>query len=440
MRKVLMLAYVFPPFFSVGGSIRVVKFIKYLPSLGWLPVVLSIDDSKEYDTQRKEGSETLLQEVPDAVKIYRTGAGEPTVETLEKGREARRKYWLAAVIVNLLKILRQWLYRYLLLPDRHITWLPFAVMSGRKIIKEEGIDIIFATGPPHSTVIIAAILKWLTRKRLVLDFRDDWIDTPWHCSKPKMIQRIERWLEKWAVKTADKVILVTEWSKKAFINRYSEQSTQKFVLIPNGFDLQDFQKIEPVEQDSNDSKFIILHAGLLSEGDGWNRNPKALFQALVNIRTNHHQVAENLAVNFTGYLPQSYRDVVETMGLGEIVKELGDLPHQECIRFMMNSDLLLAINYDDWPTIIPAKIYEYWAVGGAPILLLSCSGAAENFVKDNNLGISVQPYDVDAIQQSLLNVYKNWREREPVRINSEGVENFDRKTLAKKLAQVLSTV
>ena len=39
LRKVLMLSYVFPPFFSVGGSIRVVKFVKYLPALGWLPMV-----------------------------------------------------------------------------------------------------------------------------------------------------------------------------------------------------------------------------------------------------------------------------------------------------------------------------------------------------------------------------------------------------------------
>ena len=48
-RNLLMLAYVFPPFFSIGGSIRVVKFIKYLCPLGWRPVVLTIGNKKEYE-------------------------------------------------------------------------------------------------------------------------------------------------------------------------------------------------------------------------------------------------------------------------------------------------------------------------------------------------------------------------------------------------------
>ncbi len=63
MKKVLMIARAFPPFHCVGHSIRVVKFIKYLPALGWLPVVLTIDDRKEYEFDRKQGSETLLSEI-----------------------------------------------------------------------------------------------------------------------------------------------------------------------------------------------------------------------------------------------------------------------------------------------------------------------------------------------------------------------------------------
>ncbi|MHB0875984.1 MAG: hypothetical protein ACYC5O_08070, partial [Anaerolineae bacterium] len=82
-RKVLMLTYVFPPFFSVGGSIRAVKFARYLPERGWLPLVLTIDDSKEYDTQRRQGSESLLAELPEQVRIFRTGAGEPSAALLE---------------------------------------------------------------------------------------------------------------------------------------------------------------------------------------------------------------------------------------------------------------------------------------------------------------------------------------------------------------------
>jgi hypothetical protein len=99
VRKVLMIARSFPPFRSVGGSIRVVKFIKYLPALGWSPVVLTIDDRKEYETTRKIGSATLLQDIPPQVKIYRTTAGEPSLEMLERERSIGRKNRLAGQLV-----------------------------------------------------------------------------------------------------------------------------------------------------------------------------------------------------------------------------------------------------------------------------------------------------------------------------------------------------
>jgi len=216
MKKVLMIARAFPPFRSVGHSIRVVKFIKYLPALGWLPVVLTVDDQKEYETMRKVGSETLLSEISPQVKIYRTTAGEPSLKFLEKEREFSQRNWLTRAIVKVLGGARRWSIRNILLPDRYYTWLPFTVRGGRQIVRSEGIDVIFATCPPHSVVLIGACLKLLTGTPLILDFRDDWIDTPWYHSKPALFRLIDRRLESLAVKAADKVILVTEWSQKAF--------------------------------------------------------------------------------------------------------------------------------------------------------------------------------------------------------------------------------
>jgi glycosyltransferase involved in cell wall biosynthesis len=439
VRKVLMLAYVFPPFFSVGGSIRVVKFTKYLPALGWLPVVLTIDDSKEYDTQRKQGSEKLLSDISPQVKIYRTTAGEPSVELLEKGRKARRQNRLAAVIVNLLSAVRRWASVYLLLPDENITWLPFALRLGRRIVRKEGIEVIFATCPPHSVALTGAVLKRLAGKPLILDFRDDWIDTPWHRAKPWFSRQIGRWLEKLAVKTADRVILVTEWSRNAFAARYPREPKDKFVLIPNGCDLDDFATVKQAGRRPRDSRFTILHAGLLSESEGWKRNPEAFFQALVRIRESHPEVAANLTAAFT-HLSQVYRGMIEAMGLSGVVKEVGDLPHDECIRFMKAADLLLAVNYEGFSTLIPAKIYEYWAVGGPPILLLSCPGAAQSLLDKHELGTTVDPYDVEGIQQAVLDVYRRNEMGDPIRVSLAGIEEYGREALSGKLAQTLSSV
>jgi hypothetical protein len=68
MNKVLILSYYFPP---AGGSAvqRVLKFVKYLPQFGWQPVVLTTREKDHVLSDR-----SLMGEVPDNVRIYRTPA------------------------------------------------------------------------------------------------------------------------------------------------------------------------------------------------------------------------------------------------------------------------------------------------------------------------------------------------------------------------------
>ena len=130
----------------------------------------------------------------------------------------------------------------------------------------------------------------------------------------------------------------------------------------------------------------------------------------------------------------------EELGLSGLITGLGHRPHGEILRLLKNADLLLAINYEGWSTLIPAKIYEYWAVGGPPILLLSCPGAASSFVEHNHLGFTADPSDVTTIQQVLMTVYHQWKSGVPMHISSIGIEAYDRNALTYELAQLLSIV
>jgi glycosyltransferase involved in cell wall biosynthesis len=440
MKKVLIIARVFPPFQSVGHSIRVVKFIKYLPPLGWLPVVLTVDDRREYASGRKQGSETLLSEIPREVSIHRTFAGEPSLKFLQKERKFGQGNWLTRVIVKVLGGACRWAFRNVFLPDREAAWLPFALRRGRKIVGSEGIDVIFATCPPHSATLIGALLKLLTGKRLILDFRDDWIDTPWYHSKPTIIRMINRRLESWVVKTADKVILVTEWSKKAFLERYPTQPGDKFIFISNGCDLGEFAVLNSMREAPRNSKFTIVHGGWLNDSKSWTRSPAALFQAVHHILQSQPELAEKLTLAFTGFLPERQRHLVKEMGLSGVVKELGFLPRDEFLRLLAASGMLLVINYEGFSTLIPGKIYEYWAIGGPPILLLSCPGAAANLVEQHSLGLTVDPGDVAGIQQAILRLYCQSNTTAPLRVSTAGIEAYDRQALTYKLAQVLSGI
>ena len=71
LRNVLILSYYFPPM-GLGGVQRVQKFVKYLPLFGWRPIVVTVKDVKYYGRD-----ESLLQELPPAALVYRTGSYDP---------------------------------------------------------------------------------------------------------------------------------------------------------------------------------------------------------------------------------------------------------------------------------------------------------------------------------------------------------------------------
>lgn len=440
MKKVLIIARAFPPFLSIGHSIRVVKFIKYLPGMNWMPLVLTVNDQDEYELFRKVGSENLLSEIPPQIKIYRTTAGEPSLTFLKKEEEWSQRNRFLNIVIKIISAGRRFTLRTFLLPDRHLAWLPFALHQVRNIIKSEQIDVILATCPPHSSTIVGACIKFLYHKPLILDFRDDWIDTPWYKSRKKIRQILEKGLESWVVKVADKVILVTEWSRKAFRERYPFEPPEKFILITNGCDLKDFTAVQSMPIPSDDNKFKILHAGSLNDSKAWERSPLALFQAIHQIHQEQPELAGKLEVIFAGDFPPGHRKLADDLNLSEFIKGIGHLPHDEVLKLAISSDLLLAINYDGFSTLIPGKIYEYWAVGGPPILLLSCPGAAANFIDQHKLGITVDPSDVVGIRNAILDVYRQKNTTNPFRITTQGIEAFDRQALTGKLAQVLSMV
>jgi glycosyltransferase involved in cell wall biosynthesis len=242
------------------------------------------------------------------------------------------------------------------------------------------------------------------------------------------------------VRAADKVILVTDWSKEAFQNRYPKELEDKFVLIPNGCDLEDFASVRSVSTGSQNSKFTILHSGSLSDTKDWRRSPDTLFQAVSNILQEQPEVAQHLEVAFAGDFSPGHRRSAEDLGISKVVKELGHLPHDEVLLTTKQADLLLAINYEGFSTLIPGKIYEYWAVGGPPILLLSCPGAAADFIEKHVLGITVEPTDVSGIQKAILEVYRQSKTAMPLRVSTAGVEDYDRQALTKKLAQLLTMI
>jgi len=437
-KKILMLAYTFPPFYSEGGSIRVVKFLKYLSASGWHPSVITVSDREELATQTRVGSEELLKDIPPGVKVYRTKrSGELALRAVERRREAMRRRSLSASFVSVSTKMRNGLDRRVLVPDPRIRWLPHALRTAQRVIKREKPDILFVTCPPHSAALIGALLKVITHLPLIVDYRDDWIGTPWFRAKPRARQLLERGLEKWVVKKADRIVVVTEWSRRAFLSRYRNEAPDKFVLIPNGCDLEDFRSAPLRPPTKKAGEFWIVYAGILPPWGSWRRNPVALLRAVSSLRRRSTEMAANLKLVFTGHLERPYEKMVRELGLQEACQEVGHLDRIQYINLLRSADLLLAVNYDDFSTLIPGKIYEYWAASGAPIILLGSRGAASDLIEHFGIGARVDPYDVKTIEQVVEEAFKRHRSGNPMRIKPDGIDSYDRKALTAKLIETI---
>ncbi|MBT3497163.1 MAG: glycosyl transferase, partial [Candidatus Marinimicrobia bacterium] len=169
MRKVLIISYYWPPSGGPGVQ-RILKFAKYLPKYGWEPIILTVKNG-EYpstDLSLKAELDTLN------IKVYESFALEPfrifkwISNTKELPTYQLNKQSKEGLIVRV----SNWVRLNLFLPDARIGWIPFARKMAEKIIKTHGVEVVFTSGPPHSSHFIASKLKKKMNIKWLGDFRD----------------------------------------------------------------------------------------------------------------------------------------------------------------------------------------------------------------------------------------------------------------------------
>lgn len=67
MKRVLMIAYHFPPLAGSSGIQRTLRFVQHLPDFGWEPLVLTADP-RAYEST----SDDLLAEIPQGTLVRRS--------------------------------------------------------------------------------------------------------------------------------------------------------------------------------------------------------------------------------------------------------------------------------------------------------------------------------------------------------------------------------
>jgi glycosyltransferase involved in cell wall biosynthesis len=260
-----MLSYLFPPV-AGAGVFRTIRFVKHLREFGWKPVILSVQPETALYVGRIDSA--LCGEIPEGTTVERTRVLRPvaSLRAYLRGLLAKmsgRKMGTARVQEarspatdrtdyvpsRMLRVFGRMCDTVFGTPDSEIGWMFPAVSRGLRLIGQFHPSVVYSTGPPHSTHLIALVLHMLTGLPMVVDLRDPWARTVWMRGTGGFPQWLQRRCEGFCVRRAHRVILNTHTLREEFSAVYRSESPSKFVAIPNGYDHGLLDRVKRLQDD-----------------------------------------------------------------------------------------------------------------------------------------------------------------------------------------------
>jgi glycosyltransferase involved in cell wall biosynthesis len=418
MRRVLILAYDFPPR-GATGVFRVTKFVRYLPEFGWQPVVVAAA------VRGGMRDEALLAQLPPDLEVIRVdnpfAPGDVTggQHTAQPGMRARLRRQLRRAFI----------------PDPQLLWVPTAVRAAAERIRRGEIDALMTTAPPYS-VHVAGL--WLKRQfphlPWLMDLRDIWSENP--TIPDPMTYKLQRAWEQTCLRYADHVTTATDGQRQLLLRAF-DVTTDHITTITNGFDPTDF----PMVTAAPASRALRLtHTGSLVGNRA--AATRGLFEALMELAA-QGMTADDLEVRLVGVFdPDVYRWAEPLVAQG-IVQLAPFTAYAGAVAEMASAQVLLLITSDDREGQLshPNKLFEYFAIG-RPILALTPEGDVARLVREAGVGQAMPPLATDQIVAALRRLLADHRAGTLNRVLAQGQRfaRFERRELTRQLAMQLEAM
>lgn len=424
-KKLLIITYYFPPAGGPGVQ-RWLKFVKYLPEFDIQPIVY-VPENPTYPII----DEGLVSQISEKVIVLKNKILEPyqLASFFSKNKtnkissgilpQKKKQTFLDKTFL--------WVRGNLFIPDARVLWVKPSVAYLEKYIRENNIDTIVTSGPPHSLHLIGLELKEKLNVKWFADFRDPWTTIGYHKALrlSNYAAKKHKKLESKVLNTADTIIVTSKTTKTEF-----EAITNKPIsVITNGYD------VENVEKQTLDTKFTLAHIGsFLSD-----RNPPLLWECLTELLNEIPDFKSHLQIKLIGAVSQEVLEAVSEFNLNDYLNLLGYVSHHEAIAHQKKSQvlLLIEINSDETKSIIPGKLFEYM-VSNRPIIAIGPQGSDfADIIKETNTGVFFDYSEKAKLKSVILDFYNQFLQGK-LQSNGVGLQQYSRKNLTKQLAQLIS--
>lgn len=416
-RRVLMIAFHFPPCQASSGQQRSLSFSRNLPRYGWQPLILTANP-KAYPAV----SDDQLQDIPPELPVHRALALDGVRHLGFRGRYLQ---WAAV-------------------PDRWASWLLWAVPAGLGLIHRYRPQVLWSTYPTATAHLIGWVLQQRTGLPWVADFRDPMTEEDlgrglrWP-AEPSL-WKARGWIERKTIRNCSRAVFVTPGSLRIYRERYPEFPGERFCLIQNGYDEDAFSAAEQMVGAADPVRsgpLVMVHSGVLYASP--DRDPTAFFAALRRLRDAGTISPSLLKVILRASGHDSvYRRQVTQMGLDDLVFLEPPIGYRQALAEMLQADALLLFQGQDSNPAIPAKFYEYLRARKPIFAMVHAAGDTAAAVRESGAGIVVAMDSADAITERLRDFLLAVRVGRSAIAAPEEIQRHSRERKSAELAGLLN--
>lgn len=448
MKNVLFFAYEFPPV-QTTGSIRPLKFVKYIREFGYNPIIITTDyDSGLRTFKTAKIDNGLLGEIENDITIIRIPSEDYDVFYSNKFKSFIHHYFSVSDHIK---------YHWGINIHKHIG----------SIIKEYQPILIYATAPPFGVATIAATISKKYHLPLVMDMRDHW--SLWGTSAyiswfHYYFTHLE---EKKVFSTASAIISVTEQVIDDFKRSHPTIEKSKFHVIPNGFENNGIDFNIPIlVNNKNKNKIIIGYMGefyyspeahdtifkkwykkkihrifqyIPRKEDYKYRSPYYFFKALKGLLDEQPTLKNIIEFHYIGGEKDWLNKMVDEFDLTANFVPHGKVNYEKSKELALNFDYCLSTSLkiekgEDYA--LASKTFDYLTIG-KPILGFVCDGSQNNFLKECGVAYVFNP---DETEENIKKLIKLLTTKNELKYNVDFLKNYERRKNAHKLSLIFNSL
>lgn len=433
MKRLLILAYDFPPYVSVGG-LRPYAWYRYLKEYGVEPVVVTRQWGNKYANELDyiapgESNETIV-ETTEYGTIIRTPY-KPNLANRIMLKYGRSKFALIRKMVTAWYEFMQFLF--------FVGPKSGLYRGAKEYLKHNKVDAIIATGEPFVLFKYASALSSKYNIPWVADYRD-----PWSQNKGRSRIRSVRFFERKFSQNMSAVTTVSDFLKK----KISENiSVPTYYIIPNGYNPETIKQVEDICPEKG-----VLRIALAGSIYDWHPYKSVISTFAEFVKKNDY--APKIELNFFGI--NRHKEIEQFALENSIENNVRVYPRMDNASLLQNlSRHNVMLLFNDY-SIMGTKIYDY--LGLKRLILFCYSNDAEalalkdkyypvgevegvsthmqeDLINETHSGIVVK--DKNHLSKVLSDLYDEFSQTGSIACHSINTEKYSRREGTRQLAEII---